>query len=257
MNNAMNTQTNTPRLPKLYHELTEWYSLLTPVSHYAEEAAFYQQLFETHCHKPPRTLLELGSGAGHNAFYLKKKFDCTLVDLSPEMIKLNQRLNPECVHLQGDMRTVRLLRTFDCVFIHDAICYMTTRNDLESAIRTAFEHTAPGGVALFQPDAVLETFAPDASMGGSDEAEGKRGMRYLQWIHAPNPGEAFYITDMIYVMQNENGAVEVAHDRHVNGLFPKAVWLDVITKAGFQPIITDQDVNSPHPCHTFLGLRKI
>lgn len=30
--------------------------------------------------------------------------------------------------------------------------------DIDAAIRTAFEHTAPGGVALFQPDFVRETF---------------------------------------------------------------------------------------------------
>ena len=39
--------------PRLYSELADWYPLLTPVGDYAEEAAFYRRLFETHCHKPP------------------------------------------------------------------------------------------------------------------------------------------------------------------------------------------------------------
>jgi hypothetical protein len=39
----------------------------------------------------------------------------TLVDLSEEMLVVSRQLNPECQHHQGDMRTVRLGRTFDAV----------------------------------------------------------------------------------------------------------------------------------------------
>jgi hypothetical protein len=49
-------------------------------------------------------------------------------------------LNPECEHVEDDMRTVRLGRQFDCVFIHDAVAYMTTESDLRRAIETAFVH---------------------------------------------------------------------------------------------------------------------
>ncbi len=59
------------QVPRLYRELADWYPLLTPVGDYVEEAAFYRGLFETHCQRPPRTLLELGSGGGHNAAHLK------------------------------------------------------------------------------------------------------------------------------------------------------------------------------------------
>ena len=66
------------------------------------------------------------------------------------------------------MRSVRLGRTFDAVFVHDAIAYMTTEDDLRAVFATAFEHTRPGGVALFVPDAVTETFEPAADHGGHD-----------------------------------------------------------------------------------------
>jgi trans-aconitate methyltransferase len=54
----------------------------------------------------------------------------TLVDLSEEMLAMSPQLNPECVHLQGDMPTVRLGRSFDALFIRDAIEYMTSESDL-------------------------------------------------------------------------------------------------------------------------------
>lgn len=69
---------NPPLRP--YSDLADWYPLLTPVSDYAEEAAFYLRLFRTHCKQAPRSLLDLGCGGGHNAAYLKQSLACTLVD---------------------------------------------------------------------------------------------------------------------------------------------------------------------------------
>lgn len=45
---------------RLYNDFAHWYPLLTPVGDYVEEAAFHRRLFEDHCHRPPRTLLDLG-----------------------------------------------------------------------------------------------------------------------------------------------------------------------------------------------------
>ena len=106
------------------------------------------------CDRPPRTVLELGSGGGNNASHLKARFDMVLVEPSAGMRAVSRALNPECEHIDGDMRTVRLGRQFDAVFVHDAVCYMTTESDLRLAIETAFVHCRPGGVALFAPDFV-------------------------------------------------------------------------------------------------------
>jgi len=51
--------------------------------------------------RPPRTLLDLGSGGGHNAAHLKASLACTLVDLAPAMLDLSRRLNPECEHVRA------------------------------------------------------------------------------------------------------------------------------------------------------------
>ena len=58
----------------------------------------------------------------------------TLVDRSAGMLAVSQRLNPECEHVLGDMRTVRLNRLFDAVLIHDAIMYMLSLADLLQAL---------------------------------------------------------------------------------------------------------------------------
>jgi SAM-dependent methyltransferase len=249
------SQSSGEETPRLYRDLAEWYPLLTPVGDYDDDAAFYRRLFDAHGRRPLRTLLDLGSGGGHNACYLKAAFGCTLVDRSPAMLALSGRLNPECEHVEGDMRSIRLGRHFDAVLVHDAIVYMSTRADLERAIVTASAHTAPGGVALFLPDFVSETFEPGIESGGSDA--GGRGLRYLEWRWAPGAGGERYITDMAYMLRDEGGAVEVVHDRHVMGLFPRAVWLSIIEAAGFTAFAASRPGSGEHdPGHVvFLGLK--
>ena len=190
-----NPSSSSEQAPRLYRDLAEWYPLLTPVEDYADEASFYRQLFESHCGRTPRTLLDLGSGGGHNAAYLKSTLSATLVDISPNMLAMSRRLNPECEHVQGDMRSVSLGRAFDCVLVHDAVSYMSSRDDLVKAITCAFAHTAAGGVALFQPDFVQETFLPGTETGGSDGED--RALRYLEWRWDPDPEDTAYLTDMV------------------------------------------------------------
>lgn len=256
MSSDHETETDAPALPKLYRELADWYPLLTPVGDYVEEAAIYRRLFETHCERPPRTLLDLGSGGGHNAAHLKAALECTLVDVSADMLAISRRLNPECRHTKGDMRTVRLGHRFDCVLVHDAVSYMTTRDDLAAAITTAFEHTEPGGAALFHPDCVAETFEPGLDTGGSDGE--KRALRYLEWRWSPDPSGSTYFNDHAYMLRDERGDVEVLHDRHVMGLFPRGQWLELIESAGFEALAVpfEHSAYAATGNEVFIGLRR-
>ena len=147
----------------------------------------------------PTTLFELGSGGGNNASFLCKRFTCTLSDLSPQMLTLSRALNPDAEHVLGDMRTLRLGRTFDAVFVHDAVMYMATEDDLRSCMETAFAHTRPGGAALFAPDCTRETFAPGTDHGGHDGDDG-RALRYLEWTHEPGPGESSFAVDYVVLL---------------------------------------------------------
>jgi SAM-dependent methyltransferase len=218
---------------KLYSDFATWWPLLSPPEEYAEEAAFYTQQLLSAGDQPARTLLELGSGGGNNASFMKQHFALTLVDPSPGMQAWSRKLNPECEHLAGDMRTVRLGRLFDRVFIHDAIVYMTTLADLRQAIETAFVHCRPGGAVLLAPDHVRENFhAPHTDHGGED-GDGA-AMRYLEWTWDPDPADSTYTVDYAYLLRGPDGSVRVEHDRHVEGLFSRAEWLQVMADTGFE-----------------------
>ncbi len=219
-------------LPRMYRDLAPWWHLLSPPSDYAEEAAWYQRAIEEHSRRPVRTLLELGSGGGNNAGFLKGLFAMTLVDVSPDMQAVSRELNPELEHVLGDMRTVRLGRRFDAVLIHDAIAYMTTEDDLAAAIATAAEHVEPGGLCLFVPDDIAESYRPVHSSGGTDD--GPRGIRYLQWAHAPRGTTVR--TTFVYVLVDGDGPPQVEWEDHVTGIFPRATWLALIELAGLEPL---------------------
>ena len=220
-------------MPKMYEELASWWPLLSPPADYEEEASFYARTLADASAGPIRTMLELGSGGGNNASHLKSRFELVLVEPSAPMRAVSLALNPDCEHVDGDMRSVRLGREFDAVFVHDAVCYMTTESDLQLAIETAFVHCRMGGVALFAPDFVRDTFRPGTDCGGSDD--GLRGLRYLEWAWDPDSSDTTYLVDYAYMLRGRDGEVRVEHDRHIEGLFSRADWLRLLTNAGFQP----------------------
>jgi SAM-dependent methyltransferase len=228
---------------KLYSDLANWWPLLSPPEEYADEAAFFERILADADLPAEPSLLELGCGGGTNAFYLRKLFaEVTLTDISPQMLEVSRGLNPECEHRQADMRTARLGREFDVVFIHDAIDYMLTSADLRLAMETAFVHCKPGGMALFVPDDVRETFQPSTDHGGKD-GQG-RSLRYLEWTYDPDATDTEYTTEYVYLLRKDNApntCAQVEHDVHTCGLFPRAEWLRLLQDVGFQTrIIRDE-----------------
>ena len=260
---------------RLYSELAEWWPLLDDLADYAEEAALYGDLLQEACDAPIESMLELGCGGGNSASHLKRRFSrLLLTDVSPEMLAVSRALNPECEHRLGDMQTLRLDRTFDAVFVHDAVCYMTTETDLRRAMETAWAHCRPGGAVLFAPDFVRENFRPGVTAGGCDEplpapaggiigsaaavprsrgrdepvpswtgAPGStpaaasactRGLRYLEWVWDPDPRDTEYIADFAFLLRDRDGSVRAIEDRHVEGLFARDRWLALLTDVGFE-----------------------
>lgn len=240
-------------MTELYYRLADWWPAISPPSEYAEEATLYVDMIRSAAHTPVREVLELGSGGGNNASHMKRTLTLTLVEPADRMRELSRALNPECEHVAGDMRSVRLGRTFDAVFIHDAVMYMTTENDLRAALATAAAHLAPGGVALVVPDATAETFEEATEHGGGEDGSGRRA-RYLMWTLPPEPDEISFETHYAFLLRETDGSVSVVHDVHREGLFGRARWLRLFEDVGLSATLVPRKIEGVE-YDSFVALR--
>jgi SAM-dependent methyltransferase len=224
---------------RMYKEFSKWYPLHSPVEEHAEEAAFFWQPLAGADLPDSPTLLELGCGAGGAVYHMKKHFShMTLTDLSPHMLAVCKINNPECEHLVGDMRTIRLEKFFDVVFVQDTIGYMTTLSDLKKVMETAYIHCKPGGAVLLAPDYVQEIFEPSTIHFGGDE--GDRSIRVLEWAYKPDDNPTGHITEYIYAFREGNQPIQVEYDTHVYGLFPRKEWFRLLKESAY-PIGSARD----------------
>jgi len=216
---------------RLYDDLARLWPLISPPEDYEEEAQFWRAALRAKLGPGRHQILELGVGGGHHLSHLVADFRATAVDLSEKMLALSKRLNPDVEYHVGDMRTVRLERTFDAVLIHDAIDYMLTVDDLRAAFATAAAHLRPGGVFLVAPDYVAETFEDDA-IYTQTAADDRTHLTYVEIDFDPDPTDTTIASLMISLVR-EDGDIKVELDRHAIGLFPRKTWLQELADAGF------------------------
>lgn len=117
------------------------------------------------------------------------------------------------------------------MLIHDAIMYATEPADVRAALLTAAVHCRTGGTVAVLPDYVRETFTPGTEEGGHDGSDG-RGLRYLEWRWDPDPADDTYVVDYAFLLRAADGVVTAVHDRHVEGVFARARWIDWFREAG-------------------------
>jgi SAM-dependent methyltransferase len=235
----------------MYSDLASWWPLLSPPSHYVEEAADLLPMILETPDRPPATLLELGAGGGSLAYHLKGRLRLTLTDISPAMVAVNRSVNPECEHVVGDMTSLDLGRLFDVVLIHDAIMYATTPEALQAALGTAARHCRAGGAVVVVPDFVRETFAPRVETGGEDGADG-RALRFIEWVWDSDGSDSTVDVAYGFMLRDRNGRVTFEGEQQQVGCFARAEWLAWLQDAGF-------DVRSridPWERDVFYGVRR-
>ncbi len=217
---------------RLYADLAPWWPLLSPPEDYAVEARAFLTMLQAATKSPVQSLLELGAGGGHLASQLPLGLEVALLDLPEPMLAQSRTLNPSRTHIQGDMRTVRLERTFDAVLLHDAAMYLTTPQDLRAAVLTAAVHLRPGGAALFVPDLVREDFVEGIVAGGSHG--GPTAAKLLEWHWDPDPNDHTFQVEFALLLRESDGTVRCIHDQHTMGMFTRATWFEALRSAGLE-----------------------
>lgn len=245
--------------PRLYSDLAYLWPMLSPPEHYGDEAEVLRGLIGEHfkdAGEAKLTLLELGVGGGHTLTYLADDYDCTAVDLSEPMLANCRKLIPRVNLIVGDMRSVRLGRTFDVVFIHDAIDYMLSEKDVRRTLETVATHLKPGGLCVIAPTYTRETFI-DGDVADDGTTTDSEELTYFTYIHDPDPADDTFEMILLYLIRDmRTRKVELVEDRHTCGLFSIAQWVDWMRDAEFDAKATDTDTGGGEPWSLFVGIRK-
>ena len=221
-----------PDQQNLYTRLAWLWPYTSPVEDYEEEAAEFGNVIQLHSKIPVTTLLDMGCGAGHNNFWLKKHYGITGLDLSENMLAHAKQLNPKANYIQGDMRTAQLGMQFDAVICGDSIEYMLTENDLLAAIQTAFNHLKPGGVFCTYAEEVRETFQQNRTNTIAHEKDGVT-VTAVENFFDPDPRDTTYETTFLYLIRKA-GELTIERDHHLCGLFGLDTWIGTMEDVGFQ-----------------------
>ena len=216
---------------RMYGELAHLYPLISQPAEYELEAGFWRDALRAKLGPGRHEILELGAGAGHNLSHLTKDFEVTATDLSARMLEHCKQLNPQVPVYAGDMRSIRLGRTFKAVLIHDAINYMLTEADLRQTFQTAAAHLEPGGVLIVAPDRFRETFR-GSRVSHYTISDARTELTTVEYHWDPDPAGTAVEVLFLYLIRTREG-LSVEQDRHVMGLFPLQTWLDLMREAGF------------------------
>jgi hypothetical protein len=178
-------------------------------------------------------LLHLGCGGGSVDCQLKQWYHITGVDRSDSMLANARATNPDVEYLRGDIRDVRLDRTFDAVLVHDAISYMTSIDELEAVYRTAAAHLAVGGVMIALPEELRGRVAADR-VEVDTSTDGERVVTVIETNYDADPTDHTFETTFVFLIR-ERGEMKVEVDRHVVGIFELDEFLGAMRAAGFAP----------------------
>ncbi|MDI6450621.1 class I SAM-dependent methyltransferase [Anaerobaca lacustris] len=226
---------------RLYGDLAYLWPLVSPVEEYAAEARCWRDVLRDRLGPGRHRVLELGVGGGHHLSHLTADFETTAVDLSEAMMRHSRRLNPGVEHIVGDMRTIRLGRTFQAVLIHDAVSHMQTEADLKATFATAAAHLEPGGVFITSPDHFRETFR-DPFVDSTTHSDGETELTFIEFACAPDPADTTVETILFYLIR-KGGELRIELDRLTTGLFARQRWLDLMAEAGFEVECCRRELN--------------
>lgn len=226
---------------RMYDEFAHLWPLISAPEDYAEEAGYWRELLREKLGRGRHEILELGVGGGNNLSHLTSDFQATAVDISEKMLANSIRLNPGVEHHVGDMRTVRLGRTFKAVLIHDAIDYLLSEAEIRDTFATARAHLQTGGVFVAAPDWYRETFL-GRSVSSKTRCTDRLELTVIEYCHDPDTSDTTIETVFFYIM-NEGGRLRIEQDSHITGLFHLDTWVRLMKEAGF-------DVEKwPYPVH--------
>jgi len=221
---------------KLYQEWAWIWSEVTPEMTYAEEAQDLMAIITESLGRPPRNILELGSGGGYLLHDLQSQYpsvSVTLVDNSPQMLALAKERNPKAETILADMSTLNLSRQFDVVLLHDAVMYLADVPQVRQVLEVMNNHLSSDGVAVVLPDCCRETFE-DRILTAETHTE-KASLHLTEW-HWGLTDEGQVSVEFSILLQDHQALpdqIQSHHETHRMLVLSLGEWMTLFMETGW------------------------
>lgn len=213
------------RRPSLYEALTSDSTAATTC----------QRLIDDYGAAHAGTVLDLGCGTARDLAGLVGTHDCVGVDVQPALIEHARHQHPGLDLCVGDLRTLRLDRTFDTILcLGNSLAYLHHNDDIQAAFATFAAHAHTGTLLI-----IVTQIAPAAAGASASNRVDAAG------VHADVTIEHSWdvrtqIATVHRTWHFDDG--DTAHDRiQRRVLFPQELHL-YATLAGFTPLALFTDV---------------
>jgi SAM-dependent methyltransferase len=133
----------------LLYDHPEFYEVLYPEPN-DETPAMCRRMFERYLSAPPASVLDIGCGTGRDLRSLHRTYPyCVGIDLLPNVIEYARSQAKDIEFRVGNMRDIRLGRTFDAVICFgSALLYALTNEDIDKTLATFAAHSHAGSLLI-------------------------------------------------------------------------------------------------------------
>lgn len=217
-----------------YTHLAQYYDRLMDVD-YHQWAVYLCRLWE-HFSVKPKQILELACGTGGLTLPLANMgYQITAVDISREMIAVAEakaaKENTAVTFIVGSMLDIDLEREFDLtICCCDAVNYLTTEQELVQFIQTAYQHTKPGGLLLFDLNSELKL---REIYGNQYYAELFEEFGYF-WDNYFDDQTEICTMDLTFFIKDDSGLYRRVREIHREKLWRPQVIFDYLSAQGWK-----------------------
>jgi trans-aconitate methyltransferase len=135
----------------VFTKTAQYYDLVYSFKDYVREVQKIRALIEIEC-PGARSVLDVACGTGEHAKLLASHFAVDGLDLEAAFVQRAQQKVPGGHFVAGDMRSFRMGKKYDVVqCLFSSIGYLTSADDIVSALRCFREHLCDGGIILVEP----------------------------------------------------------------------------------------------------------
>lgn len=231
-----------------------YYDLLYRDKDYAAEVDYLHRLLQRH-DAPGPELLEFGSGTGrHGRLLAARGYRVTGIERSAAMVAQAAASDGFSCQ-QGDIRAVRLGRTFDAVLaLFHVLSYQVGNAEVLAVFQRAAEHLRPGGLFLFDVWYSPAVYSQQPATRVKRLAgEGLEITRLAEPVCLPNANRVD-VHYTLFVRDTGTGAVETFSETHPMRHFslPELDWLASAT--GFERLCAEEFLTGAPPGPDTWGL---